>query len=197
MATTTKSRVVQLNVEPRTATELVTELRLSIAVPAGDKRGAVKHFPEKFLNVETSLPGAPRISLAASFATSLTILTEIPYCSHPVSGILFCPRRPHNNPCARRRRVMTFPGFTAESALYHPTRAYAGKAAHGFLASNTIAPALAVTFCKNVRPGWVIEATLCGECADFQLVCRKGAGCWWEQLTPWQSGCWSGEITAQ
>jgi hypothetical protein len=94
---------------------------------------------------------------------------------------------------------MNMPQFTANCSLYKHTRTYTATAAHVAVAGHTVSPALGVTYlgihyCQNLRPGWAIENTLCGDCADFvaKYVCVKGGGCSWQwvQTTDWQPECW-------
>jgi hypothetical protein len=92
--------------------------------------------------------------------------------------------------------TMNMPGFTAETSLYKLARIYAATANHAAGRTDALVPAL-FKYCKNVRPGWVFEATLCGECADFRVRCL-GSGqdrtCWYERVGPWQWECWVAEV---
>jgi hypothetical protein len=84
---------------------------------------------------------------------------------------------------------VNIPGFTAESALCRSTGAYAAIREHAPLGRDAVIPALGIRYCKNTRPGWVIEYTLCGDCADFVVRCYKGT-CWWVRVSDWQHECW-------
>jgi hypothetical protein len=82
---------------------------------------------------------------------------------------------------------MDIPRYTAEYSLYKSTTAYVGAANHAAISGDGLVPALAK--CRNVRPGWLIENTLCGECAEFHVECNRN-GCWIVQDTPYQWECW-------
>jgi hypothetical protein len=81
------------------------------------------------------------------------------------------------------------PGFRAQSALYRSTGAYAVTRNNGALGKHAVIPARGIRFCQNLRPGWVIEETVCAECADFVVRCDR-RHCWWERVSDWQWECW-------
>jgi hypothetical protein len=86
-----------------------------------------------------------------------------------------------------------FPAWTAEYTLYRSTRAYAAKPNQA-VRGGALIPALSVRYCRNAGPGWAIENTLCGECADFQLqrICIGGTcRLQWVQVSDWQTECWN------
>lgn len=85
---------------------------------------------------------------------------------------------------------MSQPEFTAEWSVYTPTKSHATTHKYANPIREAVVPALAVTYCRNTRPGWVIDATLCGECAVFTIRCQRRT-CSWVQLTPWKTECWN------
>jgi hypothetical protein len=84
---------------------------------------------------------------------------------------------------------MNLPGFTAGSSLYSTKVPYRATPDHIAVRVNGVIPALGIRYCQNVVQGWVIENTLCGDCADFQVVCSRDM-CWSVRVTPWQTECW-------
>jgi hypothetical protein len=84
------------------------------------------------------------------------------------------------------------PGFTAECSLYKPMRVYVATPNYAALSGAGVVPALRITYCQNVVRGWVIENTLCGDCADFEVVCDPT--CRGVQVTPWEHQCWEDEF---
>jgi hypothetical protein len=92
---------------------------------------------------------------------------------------------------------MNLPTFTAERSLYSSAGAYAGGAVHGRGRRGALAPALSVTYCKSARPGWAIENSLCGECAEFRIRCIPRIGCFAQQVSPWRNECWATEFASE
>ena len=91
---------------------------------------------------------------------------------------------------------MNMPGFTAVATLYRSTGGYAAKISHAAATVGALIPALSVTYCQNLRPGWAIENRLCGDCADFELQCVGAPGartCQWVQVSDWRPECWDVE----
>jgi len=87
--------------------------------------------------------------------------------------------------------MMNIPGFTTESAVCKAEGAYTAIRNHAPLGRDAVIPALGIRYCRNARPGWVIQNTLCGECADFVVRCNRW-GCWYQQVSNWQTECWGG-----
>lgn len=90
---------------------------------------------------------------------------------------------------------MNLPGFTADGSLYQSAAAYAATARYGADSGGALVPAL-VRYCRNPRPGWLADNTMCGECADFDLVRTcYGRHCrfTWVQTSNWQLECWPDE----
>ncbi len=87
---------------------------------------------------------------------------------------------------------MNMPGFTAENSLYKSTRTYVAAPNHAAMRGDALVPALIVEYCKNPRPGWLIENTVCGDCANFDCYTVRGQPhC--DQLSDWQPKCWNEE----
>jgi len=88
---------------------------------------------------------------------------------------------------------MNIPEFSAGCSLYESSKTYVATPNYA-AAGNAVIPALPVfRFCKNARPGWAIEDTLCAECATFAIRCSK-TSCWYEQLTPWENECFDATV---
>jgi hypothetical protein len=84
---------------------------------------------------------------------------------------------------------MNMPAYTGERSLYKSTRAYAASPKHAAVREDALVPALAVTYCRNVWPGWAIANTLCGDCAVFDV--RHSVSGWQVvQISPWEKQCW-------
>jgi hypothetical protein len=84
-------------------------------------------------------------------------------------------------------RQINFPGWTADCTLLISARTYVANPNKAAVRGGALTPALSV--CRNLRPGWAIENTLCAECAELLRVCNLGF-CHW-QLGEWHSECWS------
>jgi hypothetical protein len=96
----------------------------------------------------------------------------------------------------RNERKVNFPAWTAECSLHRSTRAYVANS-QASAKRGALSPALGVRYCQNSRPGWAIENTLCGECADFVVrrVCNGGTcQLQWVRVSDWQTECWNADV---
>lgn len=62
--------------------------------------------------------------------------------------------------------------------------------------SRGFAAAAGITYCRNATVAWAIDNRMCGECAEFRIVCPPGRPCRSEQVSGWRHECWDVEASA-